>query len=372
MFNDIEAVDLAWVEKREALLRDIVSLLSQLDAECADCVGPLMDQIARLPRVAKSLLIKSPAFQKAMRVLTDDTIAAYDDALIDDSARIAGLRSSARALALASAADSSLEDLPRVGWIQLVTGCHSARFVTGSEYGVEIDDDIDISSWLSAIERALGLIARCPHSHSLVHTFVSYIVPLKQREVIQNLSFSSRELPNVIFKNNEASAHLFAETLVHEADHQFFYALEERHAFWVTEPRFHAAAHFSPWRDDSRPLDGILRGLSAFTRVAGYYAAVLPSSPNAVVEHVGPLLVKRVVDCRDAVATLSASSQLSSAGLEYVEELGGALEEAEHCVTGHERYSEWKTDALSSLAAHRRKWRRSRVVDLSRITRDHL
>lgn len=374
MFRDIESADEHWIARRESSLTDIALLLAELDGECSHLMNTLIAYLATLSSLDKAHLLKSPAFQKALGMLMDEVLGEYDETggsrANDD--RMNHLRQSVKTLATISPADSAFSGMPKVGWIRIVTGVAATQFNAGSEYGIEIDNNVDVPKWEAATASAIELIARSQDNERLVRTFVSYIVPLKQRKAVQNLSFSARELPNVVFKNNEAAPLRFGETLVHEADHQFFYALEECHTFWTADPQTQAATHFSPWRDDPRPLDGILRGLSAFTRVCLYYIGVLHNDTGRFVSVVGPLLMQRIVECNDAAATLLRSGQLSAEGAAYVVELNEALREAEQSVSAHENYVGWKSDAIGTLSAHREKWRLLRIEDASEITRDYL
>jgi hypothetical protein len=374
LFLDVESVNQRWIARRESLLRDTIVLVSQLDRECTETLERFVDRLTLLDVSEKAKLIKSPVFQRSISNVNDVVLAAYDYPF-STSPFVIGtsqLRSSISGLVDVFAAEATLSTLPTVGWIRIVTDASLAQFRTGGEYGIELDNDIDTGMWESVALRALELIRLSDVNYELVRNFVGYIVPLKQREAIQNLSFSSRELPNVIFKNHEGSALLFGEALVHEADHQFFYALEEHHSFWVIEPRFQPAAYHSPWRDDSRPLDGILRGLSAFTRVVEYYSYLVAVSETQLAEKSGALLVQRVAQCEAAAATLLESDELSNVGREYVLELSSILRDADESISFRELYSKWREDAVMAIKAHREKWRRSRKIDPSEITRDHL
>ena len=374
MFLDIKSVNERWVAQRESLLHDTMVLVSQLDRECTDTLERFVGTLGLPDGREKIRLIKSPAFQRSMRRLNEVVLAAYDCSASTKSVGVdtSQLRSSVSDLLTVFATDSALSALPTVEWIRLVTGTTVAHFQAGGEYGIELDDSIDEGIWTSVTQSALDLIRLSKVNYELISNFVGYIVPLKRREVIQNLSFSTRELPNVIFKNNEGSALLFGEALVHEADHQFFYALEELYSFWVVEPRFQPAAYHSPWRDDSRPLDGILRGLSAFTRVADYYSHVATASEPPLTEKAGALLVQRVAECEDGAATLLEANELSGIGRQYVLELSSILRRADGSVAGHELYPKWRANGVRVLDAHRERWRNSRIVDPSAITRDHL
>lgn len=374
MFHDIEAANKQWVEKRETALHDVALLLAKVNGDCARVFNTLIDRVHNLSFADKAYHLKSPAIQRVLGTLIDDVLSFYDhssEACLRD-ARDVRLREVVNELDSVFVSDSACRNLPTLGWIRIVSGPVAKQFNAGSEYGVEIATDIDLSSWEAATRGALSLIALSPGSDILVRTFVSYIVPLKQREEVKNLSFSTKELPNVIFKNNEASAMRFGETLVHEADHQFFYALEECQEFWNADPRSQAAAYFSPWRDDSRPLDGILRGLSAFTRVALYYLGLFNIGADQNADTIGPLLMQRIVECKDAASILSQSGELSHAGNVYLRELTGALREVEQGVSAHEDSLRWRVAAEGILNAHREKCRVSRLRNPNEFTRDYL
>ena len=117
--------------------------------------------------------------------------------------------------------------------IFIVKEKYSGLFNHHGELDIELDYNIDTNNWLKNLKSALDYINSADNkSIELSRNLVSYIVPLKQRLVIQNLSFSSRNLPNVIFKSNESSNLIFAETIIHEADHQLFYILEDHIKIW--------------------------------------------------------------------------------------------------------------------------------------------
>ncbi len=231
----------------------------------------------------------------------------------------------------------------------------------GDGYSIAWDVNIDPERWTPALAAAVDLIQSDDTASDLVSSFVSYIVPLRQTEVTVNLSFSARSLPNVVFKNNELTPFLVGETLVHEADHQFFYAIEGGVDFWNSKPTHQQATYLSPWRDDPRPLDGILRGLSSFARVSAYYSNALRTAVSSDNEReaVGAMLLRRLRESEVALATLRASGQLSECGNAYVDEMSEALDSANRMVTRFPQYDVWRSVADSCIADHRDRWKRN-------------
>jgi|GEM_PF-2990322 len=255
--------------------------------------------------------------------------------------------------------------LPQYDGIKIMN--RNVDLIHGAEYGYDVDWDFDFDEgkWLASLEGAIAILKRHPSSYELVKGFASYIVPLSDRSTSINISFSARRLPNVIFKNNELSPYLFAETLVHESDHQFYYALEDMHPLWNDERALSNAEFYSPWRDDPRPLDGIMRGLSAFTRVCAFYAAILNSLEPTDVEVVGKLLVLRSVQSMAAVRTLERQEALSNAGIAYVSEIEATLLGSQARIAGLVHYNAWLCAATETTNVHKLAWDQRNVTSVA-------
>jgi hypothetical protein len=229
---------------------------------------------------------------------------------------------------------------------------------SGDEYNIEYDNEIDLPVWVSTLEKAIEIIKTDKSSYDLVSNFASYLVPLKQKEVIKNLSFSVRNLPGVIFKNNELNPFLIGETLVHESDHQLFYAIEKFDNFWKDDIKLQKPIFLSPWRDDPRPLDGILRGLSSFARVSQYYSTAITAygfTPKQL-EQVGLMLLQRLRESEVALNTVLQSEQLSEFGNQYANEIQETLNAVNAIVEKFEQFERWNYAALETIKNHKENW----------------
>jgi HEXXH motif-containing protein len=230
---------------------------------------------------------------------------------------------------------------------------------SGDKYSIDFDTSIDLSLWLSSLEDAMKIISTDDSSFELVSSFVSYIVPLKQKTSIQNLSFSVRNLPSVIFKNNELNPCLVGETLVHESDHQLFYAIEKFNNFWREDSLEQEPIYYSPWRDDPRPIDGILRGLSSFTRVSSYYSSAIKTYnfTDKQIDQVGLVFLKRLRESEVALNIVLKSNQLSLFGQHYLDEIQEKLILANLTAKTFRQYIRWNKFAIKEIQKHKDKWK---------------
>jgi len=229
---------------------------------------------------------------------------------------------------------------------------------TGDEYNIDFDNEIDLPLWISTLDKALDIIRTNESSYELVSNFASYLVPLKQKEVVKNLSFSVRNLPSVIFKNNELNPYLIGETLVHESDHQLFYAIEKFDKFWKEDIKLQQPIYLSPWRDDPRPLDGILRGLSSFARVSQYYSTAIRTYDftEQQFEQVGLMLLTRLKESELALNTVLESQQLSDFGFQYTNEIQETLNSVNAVAKTFHQYDRWNQHATKSIKSHTENW----------------
>jgi hypothetical protein len=237
---------------------------------------------------------------------------------------------------------------------------------TGDEYDIKFDNNINLNQWSKTLREALKIVETDKLSDQLVKNYVTFLVPLRQNKNERNLSFSVRNLPGVIFKNNEITPHLIGETLVHEADHQFFYAVERFNKFWKSDVRQQKPTYYSPWRDDPRPIDGVLRGLSAFTRVSKYYSSALESYQFTKEEHevVGRLFLSRIEEAKAAFEIISGEEQLSDFGTKYLIDIRDILSQSKASAEKHPQYDRWRNLALDNIEKHRKNWQKLNHVEL--------
>lgn len=173
--------------------------------------------------------------------------------------------------------------------------------------------------WASVLADAFDLLRLHGPSLALVQSYGWLLVPLEDEKDGYSSSISFNSLPNAIFTSFQTDL-MFAETLVHEADHQWLYCVARFEDIWVSPDHFQEPVYRSPWRDDPRPLNGLLWGASAFVRVGSMWAALSKALPQ---EHIGLDWVrKRAVLCNyqavDSLCIVQRQGTLSAFGNELL------------------------------------------------------
>jgi hypothetical protein len=386
MYQEIESIYSKRSEEKERLLHDITMLVSHLKYNDWYKIESCLRKILDLPQANKIKILNDPTFHNFISKLNSQIINSFetkneiifDRTLIDyvnlllvsishfssNLIEFQQVEFTFNENALIPGTDfliyrDNLEPhkylpLPKCDGIKIINKQIDPFFSETKVYNTEYD--FEIESWVEKLNETLLLIKLNPYCNALVTNFVNFIFPLKQKVAEIDFSFSSKNLPNTVFKNMESSAYLFGESLVHEGDHLFFYALEDIYSFWKKNANYHQEIYFSPWRKDPRPLEGILRGLSAFARVCMYYSTLIENVKSTEISIIGRLLLLKINQCYDAVNTLITSEQLSEIGLELVLEINTILEEIDFKVAGLSDYVLWKEIAVNSINEKKDSW----------------
>lgn len=412
MFNQIENVSSNWVSEQKSLLTDAQLLLQNINSDLGIELQKFIDQISLLNSKSSNSFFKDHVFHNWLNEIKTEVLKFYENSNYKiDFEKLSNIIALMNvSIAVLSQKELQFKINPTVvsKFLLPVSGFHFVfdsfstnnqcivckyfpktesiefdgtefsfiKFLgfesikiahnnfgffsdpSGDEYGIDYDSEIDLPIWVSTLQKAIEIIKTDKSSYDLVSNFASYLVPLKQKEVIKNLSFSVRNLPSVIFKNNELTPYLIGETLVHESDHQLFYAIEKFDNFWKEDIKLQEPIFLSPWRDDPRPLDGILRGLSAFARVAQYYSTAIRTYEftSQQLEQVGLMLLQRLRESELALNTVKESEQLSEFGLQYANEISETLSSVNTVAETFEQFERWNQVALETIGKHIENW----------------
>lgn len=87
-----------------------------------------------------------------------------------------------------------------------------------------------------------------------------------------NTSFS--RMPGTFVTSAVVNPLTLADDLIHETYHNRLFALEEQVRFFEHDDARRDARHYSPWRDDPRPLFGVFHAFYVFTRVLRFWRLV--------------------------------------------------------------------------------------------------
>ncbi len=87
-----------------------------------------------------------------------------------------------------------------------------------------------------------------------------------------NTSFA--RMPGTFVTSAVANPLALADDLIHETYHNRLFALEEQGRFFEHDDARRDARHYSPWRNDPRPLFGVFHAFYVFTRVLRFWRRV--------------------------------------------------------------------------------------------------
>lgn len=227
---------------------------------------------------------------------------------------------------------------------------------------------IEKDDWKGQLSQASKLLAIDAISNALVHTYGRIVVPMRDERpgVLSSVSFDSH--PGAVFTSWCEQAEMLAETLVHESDHQRHYLFSRIFSIWEESCELPRARYRSPWRNDPRPLDGILRGASAFVSVGRFWAKVdeasawRPESSDWVRERA----VYTNYQAIDALTTLSLHRNLlAKSGNGLLDYLTLKARETRDILVGVRDFNRFLSAAERLQAEHDQLWFENNVEDRS-------
>ncbi|MET0426842.1 MAG: HEXXH motif domain-containing protein [Actinoplanes sp.] len=130
-------------------------------------------------------------------------------------------------------------------------------------------DSVAFARWRGLIEDAWDLLCRdYPDEAEAMADGVTSIVPLKHLPGWDTRSASNGEAFGGVMVSEPPDAATMAVSLVHEYQHIKLGAL--LHLISLTEPD-DGTLYYAPWRDDPRPLPGLIQGIYAFFGIARFW-----------------------------------------------------------------------------------------------------
>ncbi|HAO10531.1 MAG TPA: hypothetical protein DCQ51_04965, partial [Planktothrix sp. UBA8407] len=146
----------------------------------------------------------------------------------------------------------------------------------GGRYDLNFEELTPTSTikWLSSLEEAWFWIDSCSSLlASEIFMGVQSLVPVHSHAIDVHRSQTFREIPGLLILSWMSDTSVIVEALVHEYHHHKLNALLNLDPIIVEgSPE---AIYYSPWRDDTRPLSGILQGIYVFQAVLEFGHKIL-------------------------------------------------------------------------------------------------
>ncbi|MGW3244415.1 HEXXH motif domain-containing protein [Streptomyces sp. NPDC001070] len=129
-----------------------------------------------------------------------------------------------------------------------------------------------VEGWRSQFRRAYELLQHTDtRVYRTVAATVRSVVPVEGARELQVISASVPDAYGAITMSFSSDVPSMAVTLVHEARHQLLTALGDLTPLFVPAREGPEPLYFAPWREDPRPLRGLLYGAHAFAGVTAFW-----------------------------------------------------------------------------------------------------
>ncbi|WP_034272256.1 HEXXH motif domain-containing protein [Actinospica robiniae] len=181
-----------------------------------------------------------------------------------------------------------------------------------------------VELWWSLLDDAWTLLCdHHPESAAEIASGLVSVAPLPMGDLRETRSASSGESFGCMMVSRPFDAATMAVSIVHEFQHIKLGGL--MHLVQLTEDD-ESAALYAPWRDDPRPLGGLLQGAYAFFGIAGFWREHRKTVSDAELRQADFEYAYARGQAWEGLATILASGGLTAAGREFSAGLAARLE----------------------------------------------
>jgi hypothetical protein len=211
--------------------------------------------------------------------------------------------------------------------------------------------DQEARDWRQVFEQGWSLLVRDHrrYAHALTAALRSVVAQVST-EPGRSISATSTDAFGSIAMSRPPDAATMAVTLIHEFQHAKLSALLD--LMQIYEIRT-GTRYYAPWRDDPRPLGGLLQGAYAFLGVTDFWRVHRHAENAAGADLAGFEFARWREQTGRAVAELAESPDLTDAGRRLIEGLRVTLRDW----AGEEVPDEIAEQARDSAIDHRARWR---------------
>jgi len=145
-------------------------------------------------------------------------------------------------------------------------------------------EEFKASNAVDKLERTMAMFCGSPVVFQFLSQIVKSIQLIRSEDAETDVSYSHPDIPFTIFvsicgDDSLISSLRIAESILHESMHLLLTLIEG--IFPLIDPTS-KAVYYSPWRDEDRPVRGVLHGLFVFKAINDFYALLSPQITDAV------------------------------------------------------------------------------------------
>jgi HEXXH motif-containing protein len=182
-------------------------------------------------------------------------------------------------------------------------------------------DRAGLAAWQSSLDEAWAILAaQYPGRAAALAAGVRCVVPLRLKANGDGTGVTLGDAFGGISMTMPPDALRLADSLIHEFHHSVLYAV-------ATLVRLHEAGpgaeHYSPWRDDPRPVDGVLHGAYAYLGVVDFWRGQRGSLSGQDLRYADFEFARWRREVAQAADGLLGSPVLTAAGRVFVQGMAG-------------------------------------------------
>lgn len=182
--------------------------------------------------------------------------------------------------------------------------------------------EVEFAKWEATLRDAWSLLeVQHPDIAAEVAEAVSVIVPCAHNSDRQ-LSSSSAETFGAISMSRPVDPRTCAVTFAHEVQHLKLFALIDIAALTLPDD---GRLYYAPWRDDPRPIDGLLQGAYAHLGVCQFWRRQRQFETGTAVLRAHSEFARWRTAAAQVVGTLQSSGRLTPVGLDLVRGMAKTL-----------------------------------------------
>jgi HEXXH motif-containing protein len=205
--------------------------------------------------------------------------------------------------------------------------------------------------WRARLHEAWSLLTQFHPTYArCISTGLRSVVPLRTQRPGCGTTATSPDSFGACLMSEPADAAGLAVGLVHEFQHAKLGALMDLIPLHTADQ---AARYYAPWRDDPRPLGGLLHGTYAFLAVTDFWRVQRMVAASRAARFAHFEFARRRMQSLDAVRTLQSSGHLTELGVELVDAIRNRL----RAWAAEEVPAEASAAARDAIADHRADWR---------------
>lgn len=193
------------------------------------------------------------------------------------------------------------------------------------EHGLELltENEIEADAALLKLNNALSVLRLIEPAYECITNLVRSIHILRQPDEEIDVSYSHPEIPFSIFlsvcEDDSTISNLrVAESILHEAMHLKLTLIEN--IVPLVQPNT-TSLHYSPWRDEERPVRGVLHGLFVFRSIGGFYKELYKMNKLLEAEDYLGTRISQIKNEIELLKDFPASLGLTEAGANLVTSL---------------------------------------------------